>query len=121
MSASETPYSRVKVVVNAEGIARDVIGATIAEWYLDRHDSAPRRDRGPHVDRGRPPPRPRAGPRGRLWRGPDLPEDPAPVGRQAPRDGRDPDVSSRPSADRHPARLRPLELSHQPRDPRPGV
>src|SRR5882762_6956582 len=99
MSASETPYSRVKVVVNAEGIARDVIGTTIAEWYLDRHDSAPRRGRGQHVKRGRPPRRPRAGPRGRLWRGSDLPEEPAPVGRKAPRDGLGQVVSSGPSAD----------------------
>src|SRR3989442_10932409 len=119
MSASVTPYSRVKVVVNAEGIASGFIGASIAEWYLGRHDAAWRRDRRPHVHRGRSPPRPRAGPRGRLRRRPDLPEEPAPVGDKAPRGSGDPDVSRGPAANRHPARLCPLELPHQPREPGP--
>src|SRR2546428_14069777 len=102
MSASVTPYSRVKVVVNAEGIASGFIGASIAEWYLGRHDAARRRDRRPHVHRGRSPPRPRAGPRGRLRRRPDLLEEPAPVGGKAPRSRRGPDVSQAPPPNSNP-------------------
>src|SRR6266850_8575457 len=99
MSASETPYSSVKVVVNAEGTVKGFMGGRIAECYRGRHDSAARRDRGAHVDRGRAASRPGARPRGRLRRGPDLPEKPAAVGGEASRGGRGPGVRRRAPGD----------------------
>src|SRR4030095_14100361 len=112
-SASETLYSRGNVVVKDEGIASGFIEGRIAEWYLGRHGSAAGRDRSPHVDRRRPAPGARTRTRGGLRRRPDLPEEPASVGgAAAPRRG-DPRVRDGATADRHPARLRSLELPHQ--------
>src|SRR2546425_1201674 len=67
-----------------------------------------------HVHRRRPLSRAGARPRGRLLHGADLPQEPAPVVRPAaPGRGRA-RLRRRPASDRHPSRLRPRELPHQP-------